>query len=378
MRYLVTLILFLFIPLTLHAGIIDNGDNGTTATGSWSVSSVSNYYGDDSLFNDVADTSYSFQVAVSGIQEISLWWTEWTTRSASVPVEIYDGDTLLDTVLVNQTAQGGQWNVLGTYNFTETAKIIIIAESSRSTCADAVRFNPVDTTETIVDNNGTGTSFTGSWNISGGADPYGAESLYSNSAGDTYIFSIPANESQEISLWWTEWPSRSSSVPVEIYNGDILLNTVEVNQAINGGKWNILGNYTFSGTAEIVIVSEGNSQSTCADAVRFKKISTDAGRATLTWDPPVDTPDIAGYQVYYGHISLSAEGFEEYEFSQYADNVTSFVVQNLIRDDTYYFAVTTKDVAGNESVYSNEVYCTIGENDSVPLPPINLTVVPFD
>ena len=53
---------------------------------------------------------------------------------------LYDGDTWLDTVEVNQKSNGGQWNVPGTYAFNGTARRVIISEGNCTTNADAVRF----------------------------------------------------------------------------------------------------------------------------------------------------------------------------------------------------------------------------------------------
>ena len=262
-------------PFAPQEVILDNGEAGTSSTGSWQVSGGPDPYGNSSLYSKTAGATYSFDAALHGTYEVSLWWTEWKSRSTSVPVEIYDGDTLLDTVLVNQTAQGGQWNVLGTYNFAETARVTIVSEgSSHSTCADAVKFNPIATTELMVDNGEAGTSSTGSWQVSGGPDPYGNSSLYSKTAGATYSFDAALHGTFEVSLWWTEWKSRSTSVPVEIYDGDTLLDTVLVNQTAQGGQWNVLGTYNFAETAKVTIVSEGRSHSTCADAVKFLSADT--------------------------------------------------------------------------------------------------------
>jgi hypothetical protein len=49
-----------------------------------------------------------------------------------------------------------------------------------------------------------------------------------------------------------------------------LLDTVYVNQQANDGQWNELGNYAFSGTARVVVVSEGD-RTTGADALRFSR-----------------------------------------------------------------------------------------------------------
>jgi hypothetical protein len=40
---------------------------------------------------------------------------------------------------VNQQQGGGDWNVLGTYNFTGTARIVILSEGGCSVSADAVK-----------------------------------------------------------------------------------------------------------------------------------------------------------------------------------------------------------------------------------------------
>ncbi len=61
-------------------------------------------------------------------------------RSNSVPVEMFDGDTLIDTIYVNQQTNGGQWNELGNYAFSGTVRIVVISKGGRATGADAVRF----------------------------------------------------------------------------------------------------------------------------------------------------------------------------------------------------------------------------------------------
>ncbi len=121
--------------------IIDNGDPGTSYSGKWSVSAGDECWDNDSLFARNGPT-YSFKAAVSGAMDVYAWWTVKSTRSNSVPIEIYDGSKLLGTVVVNQLVNGGQWNHLGTYTFSGQATIKIIAGSGASTCADAVRLAP--------------------------------------------------------------------------------------------------------------------------------------------------------------------------------------------------------------------------------------------
>ena len=121
--------------------IIDNGDSGTSATGAWSVSAGTGPYGTDSVFSKTVSGTYSFETDRTGLQEVYLWWTYRDSRYTQVPVQIYDGTEILNTVIVNQQQDGSQWNFLGTYTFSGTAKVVIVSSSSsESTCADAVKF----------------------------------------------------------------------------------------------------------------------------------------------------------------------------------------------------------------------------------------------
>ncbi|MGA1871613.1 MAG: hypothetical protein ACMUJM_24050, partial [bacterium] len=255
--------------------IIDNGDPGTSFTGTWSISKAPNPWEEDSLFSVVGGSTYSYCASAEGSWEISLWWTEWPSRCTDVPVEIYDGDILLTTHYVDQTRNGGKWNVLGTYEFTGTARIVIthIAVGECNTCADAVRIDEEvpPPPEKIIDNGDPETSFTGTWPVSSGPNPWDEDSLYNNEPGSTYSYEFTTTGSWEISIWWTEMYSRCTNVPVDIYDGDVWLATHYVDQTQNGGRWNALGTYEFSTTARIVINSYSSECYTCADAVKFSE-----------------------------------------------------------------------------------------------------------
>jgi hypothetical protein len=125
--------------------------------------------------------------------------------------------------------------------------------------------------DSINDNGETGTSFTGSWNLSAGPNYYGSQSVYNREpGGGTYTFtanSVPGPT--DVTMWWTSSPFRCEFVPVELYDGETLLDTHYINQQANGGQWYYLGTYEIFDSAKVVIVSEGDSCSTNADAVRF-------------------------------------------------------------------------------------------------------------
>ncbi len=122
---------------------IDDGQAGTSSTGKWSVSGGSDPYGSQSLYSKEVGATYSYEAAISGSYEVEVWWTDYASRCSSVPVKVYDGANLLDTVYVNQQENGGQWNFIGLYEFTGQARVAVVAQDSNcSTSADAVQYFP--------------------------------------------------------------------------------------------------------------------------------------------------------------------------------------------------------------------------------------------
>lgn len=75
------------------------------------------------------------------------------------------------------------------------------------------------------------------------------------------------------------------------------------------------------------------------------------GSATLTWVANGE-PDLAGYKVYVG-TSSGTYNFAGSPFT--IGKVTTYTVTNLPRNNTYFFAISAYDGAGNESPLSIEV-----------------------
>ena len=261
--------------------IIDNGKSGTKASGSWGLSSAPGFYGSNSVWSSQSAATYTYEAASSGSQEVYIWYTQYSNRCTNVPVKIYNGSTHLDTVTVDQQKNGGRWNKLGTFNFSGKAKVITASNGGCITSADAIKFVPASSTSSttstgasassgsiIVDNGDKGTVASGSWKVSSGPGFYGPNSIYSDRSSSTYLFEAACSGVQEVYLWWVNHANRCTNVPVEIYDGNIYLDTVEVNQQQNGGQWNELGTFSFGGKAKVKIISRGGCI-TSADAVNF-------------------------------------------------------------------------------------------------------------
>jgi mono/diheme cytochrome c family protein len=122
----------------------------------------------------------------------------------------------------------------------------------------------------IVDNDEPGTHHIGNWGPSAAPNPYGASSVYSRNEDTSYTYDVtlPAAGTYDVYLWWTQWASRITAVPIDISHA-AGTETITVNQQINGGRWNLAGRWSFGTTATVTIRSLGGGGSTCADAVRF-------------------------------------------------------------------------------------------------------------
>jgi len=264
------------IPINANEFIIDNTDTATSHTGNWYISGGANPYGANSLWSrDGTTFTWTFTPTVSGYYDLSMWWTAWPSRAASIPVDIRHAAGSV-RVYINQQENASRWNTLGNFGFLagRTYYITITSQPDpASTCADAVKFTLTSTSPPpiIIDNGDPQTSCTGKWHISGGADPYGSESLWArDGATYTWTFTPVVSGHYDLSMYWTPWKSRSSNVPVKINHADGLT-TVYVNQRQNGSQFNTLGEFLFNAgrSYNVTIVSQPAPASTCADAVQF-------------------------------------------------------------------------------------------------------------
>jgi hypothetical protein len=79
--------------------------------------------------------------------------------------------------------------------------------------------------------------------------------------------------------------------------------------------------------------------------------SPSTGNVTLTWAANSE-PDLAGYKIYVGAHS----GTYSFPGSPFVTGkITSYTISNLPKGETYYFAISAYDSAGNESALSAEV-----------------------
>jgi PKD repeat protein len=221
--------------------------------------------------------------------------------------------------------------------------------------------------DVIIDNGAAGTSSTGTWALSGGTAPYGATSLWSRNEA-TYTFSMTGQVpgTYEVLMWWSGYYSRASSVPLTIYYSGGIQN-LTVNQQQNSGRWNSLGTFYFDGSGSVMITAaNGDSLSTCADAVQFRHVSSNIAPTAII-DSINPSPANPGEIVTFtGHGTDTDGTITAYEWSSSRDGVIgsseSFTTSSLstgthtisfrVSDDggLWSTAATTQLVVGTPSV----------------------------
>jgi N-acetyl-anhydromuramyl-L-alanine amidase AmpD len=134
--------------------IVDSNDaNNNAATGryevsaNWSSGSSAGYYGTG--YNFAATTAASdpatfwFYLPAAATRTVDAWWVAGTNRSTTAPFIAYNASGVeVGRVGVNQTVNGGQFNAIGTWNFTAGWNKVVLSRWTTEgsvVIADAIR-----------------------------------------------------------------------------------------------------------------------------------------------------------------------------------------------------------------------------------------------
>ena len=128
---------------------------------------------------------------------------------------------------MNQQINGGQWNLLGTFNFingtTDNVKLTDgFADSANVAIADAIKFTPV-ASDIIIDN--PSATVVGSWTTATSAtDKFGLDYRYTSSGtGSAYLQYAPnltTAGNYRVYEWHSAGANRTTDAPyVVTYNG---------------------------------------------------------------------------------------------------------------------------------------------------------------
>ncbi|MCD6386519.1 family 10 glycosylhydrolase [Candidatus Sumerlaeota bacterium] len=130
--------------------VVDNSDSGfSVISGSWSTgSSASDKYGVDYRYNGTGSGNdrvrWTPTLPSAGQYNLYVWYPQGSNRAPDAKYTLhYDGGS--QTFSVNQQANGGRWNLLGSFQFNSgTSGYVELSDQSSATgkvvIADAVKF----------------------------------------------------------------------------------------------------------------------------------------------------------------------------------------------------------------------------------------------
>jgi len=144
------------------------------------------------------------------------------------------------------------------------------SERSVASAWVVVRANTMDNTVSEVSTTGTWTTDTTN------SQRYHVDQLVADDtvgpASVTWTPDLGASGLYRVSAWWTSAAGRASAAPYEIVHAGGT-DTVAVDQEFDGGKWNVLGAYSFdAGTGGSVTLRNTAPGTVSADAVRFVRV----------------------------------------------------------------------------------------------------------
>jgi N-acetylmuramoyl-L-alanine amidase len=127
--------------------IVDNTSGSFSCSANWVTgTSSTDKYGTNYRYRSTAaisDAATWAPALSSGNYAVYAWWPAGTNRSATAPYIVhYNGGTA--TVPQNQQANGGKWNLLGTWNFVNgnNVQLSCWTGAGYNVMADAIKFVP--------------------------------------------------------------------------------------------------------------------------------------------------------------------------------------------------------------------------------------------
>ncbi|MEA3478199.1 MAG: PKD domain-containing protein, partial [Bacteroidota bacterium] len=142
----------------------------------------------------------------------------------------------------------------------------------------------------IVDNADLGFTTQGSWPTSSFTPGYYGSNYQYSPAGSgsktaTWSFNVSEGE-HEISAQWSSFENRASNAGYAIYNNDSYLGTINADQRVGGGQFNVLCTYILDAGSLDVVLTDSADGYVIADAVKVYLGST----GNHAPDGVIDTP----------------------------------------------------------------------------------------
>jgi uncharacterized repeat protein (TIGR03803 family) len=270
-----------FPTLTVYriSALVYNGQPGYSQTAGFTTYSDPNAYGGVeayALAGTGANTAtWSVPYLLPGSYNVEVTWTAYVNRATNATYKVYDGATLLGTVMVDQTQAPSGGMTLGGVAFQNFGRFTITSGILTVVLSDNANYfviaNAVDVQAAmlpaVVDNSQYGYSETGGgWTSFSdpsaylGNERYAAPGVGNNTA--TWQTTGLAAGVYDVQVDWTPYVNRADNATYKVFDGATLLATVQVDQqlapqagaTVGGVTFQSLGRFSLgSGTLKVVL-----------------------------------------------------------------------------------------------------------------------------
>ncbi len=248
-------------PLPQGAVVVDNDAPEASHDGSWTLAATPwlvNYHGANYAWHAAGTGTHPFTwtpaVPSSGQYDVYAMWKAQGHHATNATYTIHHagGST---PVVVNQTQQGGQWNLLGTVTLDPTSnhRVVLSDAANNYVIADAIAIAPAGATPSLP---------TATW------QPTIEEA-------DTY----------DVYAKWIAAAHHATDATYTVHHATGST-TVVANQTQQGGQWVLLGAFTLEPNEDHRIELSGVANNyVIADAVAVVPQSATESSNTIIWTP---------------------------------------------------------------------------------------------
>jgi hypothetical protein len=280
---------------------VDNDDPGYSVTGTWTtvanrggVNNDYQYAAPSGTGSSTANATWMTTGLAPGAYNVQVTWTAYSNRADNAPYRIYDGNTLLATIRVNQqaspsggTTQGGvTYQSLGSFQVSSgTLKVVLGNDADNYVVADSIYVAPSAFSTTVINSTNPNYTQVGPWSTAGGGGVGGSyQFAAAGNASTTAVWQVGVptlGGSYNVSVTWVPYSNRATNATYQVFDGDTLLASVPVNQQLapsgpsyNGFLFQSLGVFKIStGPIRVVLTNNANGY-VIADAIKVDSAST--------------------------------------------------------------------------------------------------------